>query len=152
MTWLIDGPWSHYKEVILPKLSCDGWLFRECRSEKVAEWWVFKGCVGVLQADRGKGHCRPGVWAKLRAVNQHQRLGTWMILKAEEGEKKGGIGRRAGLKYGLPVFLPRQFCFSFLSSYSFSFAPGSGVSFFFGPQWSFHLVVIIPKDSGQHFW
>ena len=97
-----------HKDGILSKLFPDGWLFRECWSEKVAEWWDFKGGAGVPQADRGKGCCRPAVRTKLTAVNQHQRLGAWVVLKAEEGEREGGSVVGAGLKHVLPVSLSLQ--------------------------------------------
>lgn len=50
----ITYPW--HKEGLF-KLLFDGWMVKECWSGKVAEWWGFTGCVGVLQGDRGKGHC-----------------------------------------------------------------------------------------------
>ena len=130
MPWFIDRTCSWYKDGILSKLFSDGWLFRECWSEKVAEWWDFKGGAGVLQADRGKGCCRPGAWTKLTAVNQHQCLGTWVVLKAEEGEREGGSVTGAGLKHVLPVSLSLQPCFSFLSNYRVSFVLDSSCKLF----------------------
>ena len=135
MPWFIDRTCSWYKDGRLSKLFSDGRLFRKCWSEKVAEWWDFTGGAGVLQANRGKGCCRPGVWTKLTAVNQHQCLGTWVVLKAEEGEREGGSVTGAGLKHVLPVSLSLQPCFSFLSNYRVSFVLDSSVSFS-SPQWS----------------